>query len=177
MTSSNSTGETDPAPNAPPGQTRRWVRIALAISLAVNLGIAGIVVGALFRAGGPMHDGMMARDLGFGAFTEALSKEDRSALRKAFLAKVPDMRDDRRAMRMDFAALLERLRAVPFDPEGLRKAFERQNTRNYERLELGQKLIFELVVGMTDDARQAFAGRLEQSLAKGPKQRDGATKP
>lgn len=177
MTASNSPGETGPTPEALPKPTGRWVRIALALSLAANLGIAGLVAGAMFRDGGPMRDGMMAKDLGFGAFTEALSKEDRGTLRSAFLAKLPDMRDGRRAMRADFTALLDQLRAVPFDADGLRLAFERQNARNVERLEIGQKLIFDLVVGMTDDARQAFADRLEHSLSKGPKRRDGPAEP
>ena len=177
MTTSNSYGDT-PAEAVPATQSSgRWVRIALAISLAVNLGIAGVVAGVMFRNGGPMHGEMMARDLGFGPFTEALSKEDRSELRRAFLTKLPELRDGRRAMRQDFSALLLQLRAVPLDKDGLRAAFDRQNARNLERLGLGQKLIFDLVVGMTDEARQEFAERLERSLTKGAKGREGAAQP
>ena len=147
----------------------RWVRIALAVSLAANLGIAGIVAGAMFREDGPMRGGNQVRDLGFGPFTEALSKHDRAELRRAFLTKMPDMQQGRRAVRDDLTALLARLRATPFDKEALRVAFERQTARNSERLALGQGLIFDLVVGMTDGDRQKFADRLEQSLEKGPK--------
>lgn len=177
MTAPNDTGNASKSPTAAARSSGRWLRIALAISLAINLGIAGIVAGAMFRYGGPMHGGRMTRDLGFGPFTEALSKDDRAELRRAFLAKLPEMRDGRRAMREDLSALLAQLRATPFDAAGLRTAFDRQNQRNAERLELGQQLIFDLVVGMTDEARQAFAGRLEQSLAKGPKRRDGPAEP
>lgn len=179
MTPPNFRGETSgpavPDPASKP--VGRWVRIALAISLALNLGVAGIVAGAFFRDGGPMRGGMIARDIGFGPFTEALSKEDRGALRQAFLTKLPEMRDGRRVMRADFAELLTQLRAVPFDVDGLRQVFDRQNVRNAERLQLGQNLIFDLVVGMTDDARQGFADRLEQSLTKGPNHRDGNQAP
>jgi uncharacterized membrane protein len=177
MTDLNSHGEPAQTPVPKVKSPDRWVRVALAVSLAINLGIAGIVAGVMMRNGGPMHDAAMTRDLGFGPFTEALSKEDRSDLRRAFLAKVPELRDGRRAMRKDFGLLLTQLREVPLDQAGLRAAFDRQNTRNTERLGLGQQLIFDLVVGMTDAERQAFAERLEQSLAKGPKRQNDAVQP
>ncbi len=150
----------------------RWLRFALAISVAVNLAILGIVAGAMIRNHGPMQDGAMARDLGFGPFTEALSDQDRKKLRQAFLAKVPELRDDRRAMRLESSALLGQLRAVPFDAAGLRKVFDSQHQRNAERLDLGQNLILDLVVGMTEAERLAFASRLEVQLAKKPKRRN-----
>ena len=177
MTAPNNTDDKAMTPDVLPQPSVRWVRIALAISLAINLGIAGVVVGAMLRDGGPMHNANLARDLGFGPFTEALSKADRAELRRAFLAKVPEMRDGRRAMREDIGALLTKLRATPLDIEGLRAAFVRQKARNMERLELGQQLIFDLIVGMTDEARKDFAGRLEQSLAKGPKQHKAQASP
>ena len=131
----------------------------------------------MLRDGGPMHNANLARDLGFGPFTEALSKADRAELRRAFLAKVPEMRDGRRARREDIGALLTKLRVTPFDVEGLRATFVRQKARNMERLELGQQLIFDLIVGMTDEGRKGFADRLEQSLIKGPKRRDVQASP
>lgn len=175
MNSPDNTGDTDLAPK--PGSTGRWLRIALAVSLAVNLAIVGMMAGAMFRSGGPPSGVMMARDVGFGPFTDALSKEDRSKLRRAFLAAAPEMRDSRRAVRADFAELLAQLRASQFDEEALRDVFDRQNARNAERLELGQRLIFDLVVSMKPEARVAFADRLEQSLAKGPKRRDAPSGP
>ena len=177
MTAPNTNGDMADKPVGAPQSSGRWLRIALAISLAVNLGIAGVVAGAMFRNHGPMQDGMIAKDLGFGPFTEALSKEDRGALRRAFLAKVPELRDGRRAMRKDFTALLDQLRAVPFDQSALRAVFDRQNVRNTDRLKLGQELIFDLVVSMTDEARQAFAARLEDQLARGPQRRDKPANP
>jgi uncharacterized membrane protein len=173
MKASGDTGDT--AIVAP--TTGRWLRLALAISVALNLAILGIVAGAMIRNHGSSHDGAIARDLGFGPFTEALSDEDRKKLRQAFLAKVPELRDDRRAMRLESAALLSQLRAVPFDTAGLRKVFESQRQRNVERLDLGQTLMLDLVVGMTDSERIAFAARLEVQLAKKPKRRDVTSAP
>ena len=177
MTAPNDTDDKTMPPGTAPQPSVRWVRLALAISLAINLGIAGIVAGAMFRGDGRMHNGAVARDLGFGPFTEALSKEDRAELRRGFLAKLPEMRDSRRTLREDLGALLAQLRAAPFDAAGLRAAFDLQNERNAKRLLLGQQLIFDLVIGMTDQARHGFAGRLEQSLAKGAKRRDDPAPP
>lgn len=169
---------TAPITPPPPMQTGSgWLRIALIASLALNLWIIGMVGGAMFRNGGPPHGQSMVRDVGFGAFTDALSKQDRAALRHAFLADAPEFRDGRRDMRSDFKDVLAQLRATPFDPGQLRAVLDRQNARNAERLALGQTLIFDLLVAMPPDARQAFADRLEQSLSKGPKRRDKAATP
>ena len=176
MTAAN-TGPDAPQPNEPLKPVRRWVKVALAVSLAINLAIAGLVAGAMLREGGPMQNRMMTGDLGFGSFTDALSKDDRADLRAAFLAANPEMRDARRAMRADFGDLLAKLREVPLDVEGLRSTFDRQNARTSERLKLGQQLIFDLLVGMTDDARKMFADRLEENLDKGPKHRGKAAAP
>lgn len=161
------------APITPPARTASgWLRIALIASLALNLGIIGMVGGAMFRNGGPPHRDSMVRDVGFGAFTEALSKEDRATLRRSFLTNAPEFRDGRRDMRADFRDLLVQLRATPLDPAALRAVLDRQSARNAERLALGQSLIFDLLVAMPADARQEFADKLENSLSKGPKRRE-----
>lgn len=183
MTASDIAGEpsansgSSPPPQAPVKPAGRWIRIALAVSLALNLAIAGIVAGAMLHGGGPLQAKMMSGDIGFGPFTEALSKDERAQLRGAFIVAVPDFRDARLAVRADFKDLLSQLRAVPFDADALRATFDSQATRNLDRLKLGQHLIFNLLIGMTDDARQAFAGRLEETLARGPKHRDGRANP
>lgn len=157
-----------------PRAAGRWTRIALVVSLALNLAVAGVVAGAMIR-GGPMHRGEMGRDPGFGPFTEALSPEDRTALRRAFLQNAPEFRDGRRALRADFAQILAGLRAEPFDRDAMAALLARQQERMATRLQLGQRLILDRVAEMTPEARAAFADRLEQSLARAP--RRGAPKP
>lgn len=174
------TGPVENQQIAPPPLTTSgsgWMRYALITSLALNLGIIGMVGGAIFRNGGPPHGDSMVRDVGFGSFTEALSKEDRATLRRAFIANAPEFRSGRRDMRADFSDLLVELRAEPFEPDQLRQVLGRQNARNAERLELGQTLIFDLLIAMTPDARQSFADRLEQSLSKGFKHKDRSVTP
>lgn len=158
-----------PSPSVPPvvPPSGRKLRIALAVSVALNLLILGLVAGAVLRDGGP--HGRMVRDLDFGPFTEALTPEDRDALRRDFIRQAPDLRDMRRQMRDDFSTLLAALRAEPFDVEALRGVVANQGDRMAARLELGQDLMLARIAAMTPAERAAFADRLEQRLERGPK--------
>jgi uncharacterized membrane protein len=154
-----------PVPPAPPVPSRKGLRIALGISVALNLLVAGLVVGALLRDGDPRA--RMVRDLDFGPFTEALSERDREALRREFVARAPDLRDMRRAMRDDLETVLTVLRSEPFDAAALAVVLDNQDGRMARRVELGQELLLERLGAMTPDERAAFADRLERRLRRG----------
>ena len=156
-------------PSAPPQKSLRGLRIALGVSVALNLLVAGVVAGAILRDGGPRD--RMVRDLDLGPFTEALSQEDRAALRRDFVARMPELGEARRAMREEFRDLLALLRADPFDPEAMRQVLGGQRARMQERVDLGQELLLQRLAAMTPEARQAFADRLEERLRRGS--RDG----
>jgi uncharacterized membrane protein len=158
-------GETQSRDTVPGTRTPGWVRALLIASLAANLAVAGIVAGAAWRGG----DRGAPRDVGFGPFTEALSREDRALLRKEFLARSPDMRDMRRAMREDARAVLVALRAEPFDEAAFRRALSDHRSRIQDRVSLGETLLVDRVAGMTPEDRRAFADRLEDRLRRGPK--------
>jgi uncharacterized membrane protein len=145
----------------------RGLRIALAVSVALNLGILGMMAGAWFNHGGPEGRGGDFRDLGFGPFTEALSPEDRVALRKAFIARMPDLREARRAMRQNQQDLLAALRADPFDKARLEVVLAAQSARAASQLGTGQDLLKDLLIQMTPEARHSFADRLEDRLSRG----------
>lgn len=164
------------APQAP-AKTSKKLRWALAVSVALNLAVAGMVIGARMHDGGMR--GAFARELNFGAFTEALSPEDRDALRAAVIAKAPEMRLARRQMRSDMAAVLTALRASPFDAAALDAALDVQNRRLASQLELGQGLLRDFLQTMSPEARLAFADRLEDRLRHGkdPMGRDGGGQP
>jgi uncharacterized membrane protein len=140
--------------------TATWVKVVLALSLALNLAIIGLAAGAWMKEGskGP------PRDLSFGPFSEALSRADRRALRSALLERAPDFRASREAAAQEFAALLTALRAQPLDPAALRTAFAAIEQRNAGRLELGRSLIENRLIEMSDADRLAFADRLEAGL-------------
>ena len=149
------------------GVSRR-VKFLLAASLALNLAVVGVVGGVMLGGGKGSRDALV-RDLGFGLFTEALTPQDRLALRDRFLERRPGFRQERHAMRADLDAILAALRADPFDPAALDAVLTVQNTRLSERLDLGQALIRDFLVELSPAARAAFADRLEARLMRGNK--------
>lgn len=156
---------TDPKTNAPVlATTSRGVKIALAVSVALNLAVAGLVAGAWLRDG--PHRGM-PRDMSFGPFSEALDDADRKAIRRGLLERVGEFREQRQAARAEFETLLVALRAEPFDPAALQSALSAIEARNSERLELGRTLIESRLIEMSPEARKAFADRLEAGLRRG----------
>lgn len=141
----------------------RRLKIALAVSLAFNLCIVGVVAGVMLRDGPPRGGG---RDFGLGPLSEALSHEDRRALRKDFVARHPDIRDARRQMRAEFDAVLAALRADPFDPAALDGALAAIAARNQSLLDTGRELVAERLKAMTAAERAAFADRLERRVGQ-----------
>jgi uncharacterized membrane protein len=156
---------TDPRTNAPSvTTTSRGVKIALAVSVALNLAVAGLAAGAWLRDG---PRGGMPRDMSFGPFSEALDDADRKAIRRSLLSRVGEFREQRQAARAEFEALLVALRAEPFDPSAMQAALAAIEARNSERLELGRTLIETRLIEMSPEARKAFADRLEKGLRRG----------
>lgn len=146
--------------------TSRGVKIALALSVALNLAVAGLAVGA-WLGHGPRQG--MPRDMSFGPFSEALNDTDRKAIRRALLERLGEFREQREAARAEFETLLATLRADPFDPQALKAALAALEARNAERLELGRTLIETRLIEMSPEERADFADRLEKGLRKGGK--------
>jgi uncharacterized membrane protein len=142
----------------------KGLRIALAVSVAANLAVVGMGIGAFMHG----HDGPAGvRELGFGPFTEALTRQDRQALRKALVAKLPEMMQVRQEVMQDTQALLAALRADPFVEAQLTAVMDAQRARMAQRFEVGQGLMRDLLLAMSPEARLAFADRLEERLGHG----------
>lgn len=155
---------TDPTTQTPVAPaSSRGVKIALAISVALNLAVAGLAAGAWL--GGGHRD--MPRDMSFGPFSDALDDGDRKAIRRALLERMGEFRASRAEARAEFETLVDTLRADPFDPEAMKVALAAIETRNAERLELGRTLIETRLIEMSAEDRRAFADRLEKGLRRG----------
>ena len=139
------------------------MKIALAVSVALNLAVAGLAAGAWLRDG---PRGGMPRDMSFGPFSEALDDADRKSIRRSLLERVGEFREQRKAAKAEFEALLTSLRAEPFDPAAMQTALAAIEARNSERLELGRTLIETRLIEMSPEARRAFADRLEKGLRR-----------
>lgn len=166
--------ETPPL-SAPPPKSGRGLRIALALSVALNLAVLGVVAGAMLRDG-PGLRAAMVRDLGFGPYSEALDAQDRKTLRQALFERAPEIRDTRRLMREDTQALLALLRAESFDAGAFETRMEAQHARMEKQLRLGQDLLQDFIAAMPPEKRRGFADRLEKGLRHGGKPGDNAEK-
>lgn len=160
---------TKAAGTAKPG---KGLRIALALSVTLNLAILGLVAGAMLRDGPGMRSSMV-RDLGFGPYTEALRPEDRKAMRDALFQRAPEIRETRRLMRDEAEALLVVLRADPLDEGALRTLMEAQHGRLSDQMRVGQDLLQEFILEMPAAERLAFADRLEGGLRHHGKEKNG----
>ncbi|EEE36379.1 hypothetical protein RKLH11_212 [Rhodobacteraceae bacterium KLH11] len=147
-----------------PAPKRKWMPVLLVVSLALNLLIAGIVVGSVLRFKGGDRAGAPP---GFGpALYYALPKPDRTALR-AELSEMRGKRSHRR--KQDFRALSQALRAVPFDPETVGFLLQQQAQTTAElQMALHQQWLAR-VSAMSDDERAAYADRLEEVVKRGPR--------
>lgn len=166
MTDANMT----PVPTVP--KTARGIKIALAVSVAINLAVAG-VVGGLALNGGPGGRGdRMVREVGFGPFDAALSPQDRMALRRTVVSRLGDFRAMRLKMQDDLIAVVAALRSDPYDPAAMSAAFDAQANRLSDRLKQGNLLIRDYLLALTPEARLDFADRLDRALKHGPERDD-----
>ena len=155
-----------PAGPVPPSGIPRWMKLLLAVSLAINLGVLGMLGGAALRGAGD-RGRPDVRDIGFGPFTDALSPRDRQELRRAFLQDGGNPRAMRQMMRTEVGTLLQALRTEPLQEAELRAAFNRLRQRGQERQDLGQRLLADHIIAMSPDDRARFADRLEAMMARG----------
>ncbi|MEL6799059.1 MAG: periplasmic heavy metal sensor [Pseudomonadota bacterium] len=162
-------------PPADPAQTTRsplWMRITLVVSLALNLLVIGIVVGALATRGG-REDGTRPlgalRDLGPTPFIVALDPEHRRDLAQSMRGEAASLRENREELRTRFEALLAALRADPFDPDAVAALLGEQRQVGARRQAIGEKLLLDHLASMSGAERAAYADRLDKSLRRGAK--------
>lgn len=159
------------APGKDPWLKGKGTRIALAVSVTLNLIVAGLVAGAVLR--GPHGPEGKDREFSFGPFSEAMQPDERRALRKTILERAPGLRQMRQDMRADLDRVVATLRAEPFDPAALNALMEAQQTRLSGQIAVGSQALREFLVGMDTEQRHAFADRLEDRLKHKDKAKDG----
>lgn len=165
-------GPTAPGPDAP-ARPGRWLRIALVLSLMLNLLVLGAFVGRALRPDPFGPRAVVLRDLSFGPYTDALSPADRDALRADFARRAPGLREALRLHREGQAAVLAALRAEPFDPAALDAALAEQARRLTERAAAARAVLVARIAAMPPEARAAYADRLAAAFARGPGGREG----
>lgn len=159
-------------PNAAPAKTPRWIKIALGVSLALNLAVVGMIAGAAVRQG---DGGGGPRSSGFGAYglpyMIALPRAERRAVVRAIKSDQQAGLPDRAARRALYQEVLAALRAEPFDAGALTQALGQQTETTIAVQKVAQGAWLEVVSGMTHAERTAYAADVEAVLKRGPKPR------
>jgi len=147
-----------------------WTRVLLFTSLAINLLVVGMVAGAFIRSGGGpgrmAGEGAVLRDMGYGPYGQALTPEERRAMRGAVARKAQDLATNREALRQQMQTLLEALRKQPYDPAVVHAIVTQQQTRLKERWDIGRDLLLGHIDAMTDAERAQYAKRLARILRR-----------
>ena len=163
-----------PKPRAP-----GWMKLLLALSLAVNLAVAGLVGGiALRRAAdspgaAPWRAGADAA-VGLRHALAALPEDDRRALRVEWRTRMRDVAVDGSAPRpADAESVLALLRADDLDTEALRAALEAPQARARIAGQEATALVVKRIAAMAPAERAAYADRLEERLDRGGRGRWG----
>ena len=143
-----------------PFRRLRLMRIALVVSVALNLAVAGLALGFVVRG----HDAGPPRgfDMSLGPVARALSPEDRAAIRETL--KSSRVSSNRRGGRdADLAALIAALTRNPYDPEETTRAITAPAARVNGIQAAAAAALADRVAQMTEADRKAFAARLAES--------------
>lgn len=164
--------------NAPASSRRpRWMAIVLTLSLAFNLAIAGLVVGAwLGREGAGRADrgaeARVERLLGRTPFVAALAPHERRAVLAELRERADPLARNRAELRQRLEAVLETLRAEELDRARLEALIAEQRMLGVRRMEMGEAVLIDRIAAMSLGERRAYADRLDRSIQRGPRGTD-----
>ena len=148
----------------------RGVKIALALSLALNLAVVGLVGGAVLGGrGGPGSDGgpPALRTLGLGPFATALTRDERADLRGRLEGGSDALHEERRAIGRALRAVQEALQAEPFDRAAAEAAFETSRDIVMSLQATGHTALLAYFEEMTAEERADLADRLNRAMRRG----------
>jgi len=140
---------------------RRWRLMAIA-SLALNFALIGVIVGAAFTGrGGDRPDHWRGAPL-----IAALPEAARAELRQ-------DRHGERSERRARFGALIDAVRAHPFEPAAPAALLREQRGIAAGRADRAEAGLIAALSGMGPAGRAAYADRLQdQMYRRGPRRHD-----
>lgn len=141
---------------------RRWFRLLLGASLALNLLVLGVVIGAVLRFGGPDGARRPPPMLGATLYRE-LPREDRRGIREAMRDRSVGRGPDRKTAALQVAQLV---RATPFDATALETLFSEHAARRAQWQTTANAVLLEQLGRMTEAERAAYADRIEDALSR-----------
>ncbi len=142
--------------DAKPGKGGRWIKIALVLSLCLNVLVIGAVGGFFWKH----RDGWEPGRFALHRVLRALPEDRRDAARAAIEARLPEyesLRDQLREARRESAALLV---ADPLDEAALRASVLRARKLNETRRMMIEDALIGFAAGLSLEERKAIADQL-----------------
>lgn len=159
----------------PPRRPGRGLRIALALSLTVNLLVVGVLAGGVMRMA--RLDPMVSGQPDMRALWRALPDEARDDLRQMARSQGfggdhgprPDRETRRARAAASNARMIEALRAEPFDPANFLAVLSSDRDDMASRLDAAHAALAERIAALTTAERQAMADHFAASLHEQPR--------
>ncbi|MBL4873208.1 MAG: periplasmic heavy metal sensor [Rhodobacteraceae bacterium] len=157
--------QTTPQPKGTP----RWIKIALIVSVAVNLGIAGVIGGAALRAPEIRRNNIEAPE-GVAMLARAMPAEHQRELRQNLRSRRGDLRSERKELRSLLDRFVVALRAEPFEIDAVSAVFADQRLMLTTLTAAGHKSVIEQIEKMSPQDREKYIRRLLGNNRPPPRQ-------
>lgn len=150
---------------------RRWLRVALLVSLVLNLLFVGLFLGAAAgkdrtaRKFAPSDDRVL---LQLGPYARALPDERRKTLAGSLRLDPNEARKVRRELRNGFQEFLTLLEAETLDVDALSLLIDAQQDLVTGRAAVNKQALLDVLSSMTAAERSAYAKELQKVLRRGP---------
>ncbi len=137
--------------------TKRGLKWLLIGSLALNMVLIGLIGGAGLKS----RQGSARMDVGIGPITQFLTPDDRKAIGKSLRGRNDGRGPNRRDDKAFSEALVNALRADPFDRGAAEAAISQRRERGRNAGELVEAAFLDRLAEMSLDAREILAKRIE----------------
>ena len=144
------------------GAPKRFWKVLLGASLALNIAVAGVLAGAFWRHSPEHRSDAGGSRQAMSPYFRALEPEQRRAISKQLRAG----RDEKSklAAQTQFEAAIRLLRQTPFRAAEFDAVMQQQIIGATQRLQRAQSNLSASIVGMSAQERGAYADRLEAAL-------------
>jgi hypothetical protein len=147
----------------------RGFKILLGVSLALNLAVVGVMVGAMLRKGPDGHQ-RGDRHVSFARpYIQALPREDRVAVFEA--TRSTRKRTDRGVRLAHYQEMTDILRAENFDRAAIENVLTKQGAMTLNAQNAGQNQWLDLIEKMDAKERGSYADAIEDVLKRGPERK------
>ena len=142
-----------------PKSTPRWLKLTLILSLAANLGVAGVIGGAALRAPNLQRNTIEAPE-GVAMLARAMPLAHQRELRETLRTGRDNLRPDRQELRLLRDRFIAALKAEPFDIDDVNSVFADQREMLSKLTAAGHDAVIEQIETMNSQDREAYIKRL-----------------